>query len=79
MSNVIPIGCVTSLDLPADQILESAIGKLEGVVVLGYDKDGHEYFASSYADGGDMLWLLKRCEHALMNIAGVKNEQQRTD
>lgn len=70
MSNVIPIGCITKLDLPPDQILEQAVGKLKGVVVLGYDTDGKEYFASSYADGGDMLWLLKRCEHALMNIAG---------
>lgn len=59
---------ITKLDLPPDRILESAAGTLEGVVVLGYDKDGKEYFASSYADGGDVLWLLERCKKMLLSV-----------
>jgi hypothetical protein len=56
---------VTRLDIPPDRVLEQAKGKLEGVVLLGYDKGG-EYFASSYADGGDVLWLLERCKLRLL-------------
>lgn len=50
-SNVVYLGGVTKLDLPADRILEKCAGQLEGVVVIGYTKDGDEYFVSSYADG----------------------------
>lgn len=69
MTNIIRFPGITKLDMPADHVLESALGKLEGVVVLGYDKDGQEYFASSYADGGDMLWLLERAKKALLEMA----------
>ena len=40
---------------------------MEGVVILGFDTDGKEYFASTYADGGTVVWLLERCKIALMN------------
>ena len=70
MSNVVYLKTVTRLDLPPDRILEQAIGNLEGVIVIGYDKDGQEYFASSYADGSDALWLLERCKKALLNVEG---------
>lgn len=49
MSNVIPIGGITRLDLPADRVLEGAIGQMKGVVLIGFDQDGNEYFASTYA------------------------------
>ena len=68
MGNVVPIGCITRLDLPADQILDAANGKLDSVVVMGYDKDGNEYFASSIADGGSALWLMERCRQRLLNV-----------
>lgn len=60
---------VTTLDLPPDRILEEAIGKLENVLVVGYDKKGNEYFASSVADGGTVLWLLERSKKALLEMA----------
>jgi len=68
VSKVIPFTGITKLDIPADKVIESALGNLEGVVILGYDKDGQEYFASSYADGGDMLWLLERAKKALLEV-----------
>jgi hypothetical protein len=68
MGEVIPLGCVTRLDLPVDRILEGAAGKLESVVLMGYTKDGEEYFASSIADGGDVLWLLEKCKQALFEV-----------
>ena len=57
---------VTKLDLPVDRVLEQAKGNLEGVVIIGYDKDGDSYFASTYADGGTVLWLIEQCKKALL-------------
>ena len=62
--NVVVLDCITTLDIPSDRVLEQAIGKLESVVVFGYDKEGNEYFASSYGDGKDILWLLEMCKKA---------------
>lgn len=60
---------VTRLDMSPDSVLEPAIGRLESVLVIGYDKDGEEYFASSIADGGTVLWLLERMKKALLEVA----------
>lgn len=69
MSKVIPFTGVTKLDMPADQVLESAMGEMEGVVIMGWTKDGKEYFASSYADGGTVLWLAERMKKMLLEVA----------
>lgn len=66
MGDVVTFSGITKLDLPPDRILEDAIGKLEGVVILGYTKEGDEFFASSYADGGNVLWLLERLKKQLL-------------
>jgi len=66
MSNVILFNGITKLDLNPDLVLESAKGTLQGFVIAGYDKDGQEYFASTYADGGDALWLLERMKLKLL-------------
>lgn len=68
MGEVIILNNITSLDIPADRVLEGAIEKLEQVVILGYEKDGSEYFASSIADGGTVLWLLERLKIKLLDI-----------
>lgn len=68
-AKIIPIGCVTKLDLPADQVLEQATGRgLTGVVILGWNDDGSEYFASSIADGGTVLWLMEKLKKKLMEV-----------
>jgi len=59
VGKVVPLGCITRLDLPPDRVLEQSIGKLEGVVVIGFDTEGKTYFASTYADGGTVIWLLE--------------------
>ena len=68
MAKVLPFHGLTKLDIPVDRILEGAKGKLDSVVILGYDKDEEEYFASSMADGGDVLWLLEKCKIVLMGM-----------
>jgi len=68
--NVIPLGGVTRLNLPTDRVLQNAIGQFDedGVVIMGYDKDGDFYFASSIADGGTVLWLIEQCKKRLLEV-----------
>jgi hypothetical protein len=66
MGKVIPFTGVTKYDLDPDMVLENSKGKLEGFVIIGYDKDGEEYFASTYADGGKVLWLAERMKKKLL-------------
>lgn len=67
MSNIIDLPITTRLDLDPNKVLDKAReAGMTGVVVLGYDADEDEYFASSYADGGDVLWLLERCKKMLL-------------
>lgn len=68
--NVVLFNGITKLDLPADRVLQQAIdtGELEGVVIIGRKKDGGEYFASSIADGGDVLWIMERFKHKLLFV-----------
>lgn len=58
---------ITRLDIPPARILKGAQKwGLESVVILGWDKNGEAYFSSSMADGGDVLWLMRKCELALL-------------
>lgn len=68
VSKIIEFTGITKLDLPPDRILENAKGKLQGVVLLGYDHDELEFFASSFADGGTVIWLLERCKQLLLSV-----------
>lgn len=67
MSNVINLPVVTRLNLDADRTLENLKGKLDGFVLAGYDKDGNEFFSSTYADGQEALWIMERFKLALLN------------
>ncbi len=70
---VIPFTGITKLDMPPDIILRETIRKnLEGVVILGFTEDGHEYFISSYADGGTVMWLLERCKRELLDNGDIE-------
>jgi hypothetical protein len=68
MAEILKFTGITFLDMPTDVILQSAIGKLESVIVLGYTNDGEEYFASSMANGADALWHLQRAAHKLLSM-----------
>lgn len=74
--NVILFNGITKLDLPADRILDAASKRgLANVVVIGYDENGEEYFASSFADGGTVIWLMERCKLKLLQIADEYRER----
>lgn len=63
----------TRLDLDPDMILQEAIGQLESVVIIGYDKNDNEYFASSIAAGDTVVWLFERCKLKLLRMADDEN------
>ena len=57
-------------DVPISEVLDHAKTQLEGgVVLIGYDKSGELYFASSYADNALTLWLLENAKHELIRYA----------
>ncbi len=65
--NVLEFTGITTVDIPPTKILAKAAGaKLKDVVVVGHDADGGLYFASSSADGGDVLWLFERAKLFLL-------------
>lgn len=66
---VIEWGGVTRLDLPPERIVRRALeADLSGVVVIGYTAEGAFYFASSYADGGEVVWLLEMAKSELLAL-----------
>lgn len=68
--NVVMWNGVTRLDIPAGRVLRGATeADLSDVVVIGFDGDGDFYFSSSYAGGGDVLWLMELARKRLMDIA----------
>lgn len=67
MNNVIQFRGITRLDHDPDLTLENTKGKLKGFCIMGYDLEGNEYFASTYADGGDVLWLMERMKMRLLS------------
>lgn len=64
--NIVAFTGVTTLDCPPDRVISAALGKMEAVVIVGRHIDGSEYFASSVADGGDVLWMMERAKKALL-------------
>jgi hypothetical protein len=60
-------GLVTRLDSPADEVLDRARGGgLRAAVIIGWDEGTEFYFASSIADGADVLWLLEMAKRELL-------------
>ena len=66
------LNTVTSLDIPADRVLNAAVDAgLQHVIIAGYLPDGSEYFASSTASAPECLWMLERAKaELLLDTAG---------
>ena len=65
--SILPV--VTSLDVPCERILTTALeSTLQRVILIGTDVEGEFYFASSMADGGDVLWWLEVAKKKLLEI-----------
>lgn len=68
MSNVIESGIVTRLPIPVKKVLDNTPRDLQSVVICGYDVDGDFYFASSEANGAEVIWLLEMAKKKLLEI-----------
>ncbi len=65
--NVVVASMVSRLDSAPERILHQAgQAGLTEAVVLGFDADGEFYFASSKANGADVLWLLEQAKRRLL-------------
>lgn len=69
MSNVVDLPVISTLARDPARILAKAHDAgLTDVVIIGHDKDGREFFASSKADGGDVVWMLERAKLKLLSL-----------
>jgi ABC-type branched-subunit amino acid transport system substrate-binding protein len=69
MGQVIKFHGISRLDLDPNDIIEQIRDlKLDGIVILGYTQDNREFFATSYADGGTVLWLMEQCKRDLLDV-----------
>ena len=69
MGTITNLNCITRLDLPVERILNGIdANELDSIVVLGWDKEGQFYFASSLADGAEVNWLLDKGKQKLLSI-----------
>lgn len=67
--NVVTLNMVTRLPIPVDRVLDDAqAAGLTQVIVIGVTADGEEYFASSEADGGNVLWQMERAKKRLLAV-----------
>ena len=70
MSNVVLLHVTTTLDTPSEKVLQGAIdANATDVIVIGRNDKGALYFASSKADGAEVLWLMECAKIALFQAA----------
>lgn len=69
-SNVInfPIQEIYATDnIPTQNVFDGIQNNnLETVVVVGWTKEGNEYFASSTPNGMEIIWLLERLKYRIL-------------
>lgn len=68
MGDVVRFTGITRLDLNPDDVRDNIPDGMEGIVVMGYTAEGEFYFASSYADGAQLIYLAEVMKHKLMRI-----------
>jgi hypothetical protein len=70
MADVVDFTGITRLPSDPQRVLEKALSAgMKSVVVIGFDADGGEYFGSSDADGGSVIWHLERAKLKLLRVA----------
>ena len=55
------------MDLPADRVLENAIGQLKNVIVIGEKEDGEKWFATNTGNGQWYAWILQMALYKFYN------------
>lgn len=65
MGDVVKLHCLTKLPIDPDDVLTGALGKMDQVLVIGFDKDGAFYTAASQGDLAQALWIATKFIHKL--------------
>jgi hypothetical protein len=65
--NVIEGNFVTTLDIPCERVLDGAKGKLETVLVVGFDGEGGLYLAASTSDKMKLHYLASLAAREIMD------------
>lgn len=69
-SNIAILPVTTRHDLPVARIIQGLDpALLDSLVCVGWDKNGELYFASTTADGGNVMWLFELAKRELMKCA----------
>lgn len=72
-SNLVQLAVVTRHNIPIERVLKGAKdADLACLITIGETAEGELFFSSSHADGGSVLWLLKKAERALLRCGGVE-------
>ena len=68
MGDVVILDVVTTLPIPVDRILDqSKKADMEMAVVVGWNKDGNLYVATSDSSKSEMIYLLEMAKNAILN------------
>jgi hypothetical protein len=67
MADIIPFKKGDEPKTVDDIIQELAEEGVTDLVVLGYDRDGMEYFTATIEDGSEVVWLLNRLIYIIMD------------
>jgi hypothetical protein len=68
MGDVIPFKKKCENKTVADIIQEIVDNGVTELTVLGYDKDGKEFFTGTIADGAEVNWLMLRLQQKLVDV-----------
>ena len=72
MTNVVKLNTISTLPNSTEDVLNGALeADLEDVIVIGRTKNDFHFFASTSADGGDILWLMEQAKMRLLQSGGV--------
>ena len=75
MGDVIQSGIITTLNTDPSRALQTALDiGMSAVIIIGRDKDGEFYFASSQADSGEVVWFLQRAQWELFKMEDAISE-----
>ena len=67
MGDVVDFTGMTKLPIDPDKVLSAAIGELDSVVIIGWDKDDDLWFSISHSEKEGILYLLESAKKNLMD------------
>ena len=66
--NVVVLDTITTLPIPPQRVLDNAPRDMRSVMVLGYEKDGEYWMASSDTDLASLLVIVEKARMRLLRL-----------